>query len=951
MRLCCYRYDLIRKFLADTSPAILALAETHLTQQDADCYYQYDGYNFFRQDRSFATHGGLAFYIKNNFSSLRLDDLCCNTPVLECLAIECRLPPGEAFIVMVLYRTNFRTNTRAESRSAHGVIADLVERAAARTPNVVVCGDINMPDPAERQELEHELLGLGLAQHVDVPTHVMGNLLDVLFAPAPLVDAVAASATCVATDHFTLSCDLSPRLSSSPGDEGLAARRRFDVGRLNLEKFARSYYSMRGWLNATYDVDAVWRLFVNIIMTCLQASCPLVNGVRSGAKKSKRVALPVAARLHRHQLNKVLAALKNVALTSSERRSLLKWRKKLNKRNKLEVSAARRAAVAEAARQFEQKNGRYFWAQYYKLIGKSSTQAINSCTTDKGRFTGAAEVAGALRDMFATNFVEPDAVRGEHSIAVGGAGSVAALAAAYTPEKMVKICRSIGTAGAQFLIDVPVLKAVIHIIANELSDLLRRCVSAGVFPTIGKRCLVQPVPKDGGGYRPISLIPPMFCYFFETPLFEYLLEYAEKRGVFPSFQYGFRPRMGIDDAVYHLLAAIVRAQSAGFSRFAVIFLDVAKAFDRLPHDAILEALRYYAVPEGVVKLVASWLGGRSAEVINGGARSLPLNLPSGVPQGSKLGPLLFLFALSMACDRAESGGIHAGNTVVYADDSTLFRGVNSADDVRALQAQVNTYVAALGGVGLQVNARKCALMLFDTGCAGDVAVQITIGGVDVLRVEQHKFLGVMLSSDLDFSAHAKYVGKACSGRIYALKHLVSKHLLDKRAQQTLYKSLVVSKASFAMALTKPFLKADSAGLEKLQQRFTKSVLSTRAGPCPLSYSERLDKLRLHRFSNMIDVDSLVYIYRCLLRGDSRNVVASSRCVSHLRRPALIEETKLGKRSPAHFDNLVPHRAPRLFNSFLTRINAKQYIAVTEKKLSVKQFRNLCYSILGSNAGE
>lgn len=236
--------------------------------------------------------------------------------------------------------------------------------------------------------------------------------------------------------------------------------------------------------------------------------------------------------------------------------------------------------------------------------------------------------------------------------------------------------------------------------------------------------------------------------------------------------------MGCDNAVFHLLSEIAKAQRNGFSYFCVIFLDLLKAFDRVSHLTIVSALYDYGVPEFLIRTIASWLTGRTAVVSNRGVISEEMDVVSGVPQGSKLGPLLFLYAFSHAIARC---GFSAGDLDLFADDSNVMGAVNTVPDVLEIQLKLNRFCLARSRVDLAINASKCACMIFRTGVKPrpDIAINFTIAGTPVAVVPHFEFLGVQIDGELEFSHHCAEVAKRCRTSIYFIRRMVKERTIDK----------------------------------------------------------------------------------------------------------------------------------------------------------------------------
>ena len=508
---------------------------------------------------------------------------------------------------------------------------------------------------------------------------------------------------------------------------------------------------------------------------------------------------------------------------------------------------------------------------------------------------------------------------------------------AFSPNALVKIVPSSSCVCAQYFINGKMLKEIIVFIADELSFLFRLILSDQAFPDAGKHAYIEPINKSATEKRPVTINSPLFSAVFKTPFYDFLYELAMQNNIFPSFQFGFQKKMGCGNAIFHALSKISAAQSKNNTFFCAIFLDLAKAFDRLPHSAIIEALYHYDVPDFVVRIIASWLTGRTAVVSNGGVFSKEMDVVSGVPQGSKLGPLLFLYSLSFC---VSSYGFTSENCCTFADDSTVMGPVSVPADVCHLQSLLDRYIVALDKVGLKVNPAKCAFVVFPTGRGADIDIAFSIDGVPIPALQHVKFLGVHLDSELEFSHHCEEMVKGCGKSIYNIKRLIKDRTIDLPTAEVLFKAKVLGKIQYGLAFTRPFFERDVNLLENVQRRFTKFF-------CPVkdfSYEQRLDKLSWPSIAALSDVQLLMYLYRCYVNHDDRNVSYAAGNVYNTRARKLFEPARLGLARKEHFACLAPYYGFDLFYELINSsyVNDADFGLILERKLPIVTFQKICH---------
>jgi len=307
-------------------------------------------------------------------------------------------------------------------------------------------------------------------------------------------------------------------------------------------------------------------------------------------------------------------------------------------------------------------------------------------------------------------------------------------------------------------IPVTILKASIIRIAEPISQLINYSFITGNFPDPLKIAKVSPIFKTGektcaANYRPISILPS-FSKIFEKAVFNRFTVFLERNNILIKNQYGFRQNHSTYMAILEMYDKISAAIDDG--EFAVgIFLDLSKAFDTLDHDILIAKLDYYGVRGVALDWFKSYLHCRKQYVLLNGQSSTMSSVVCGVPQGSILGPLLFILYINDIVNCSDI--LHF---ILFADDTNLFY---SHKDLAELFLIVNWELSKLSewfrANKLSLNAIKSNFILFGhkrmpQNCAD---VNLFLDGNRLERVTSTKFLGVFLDEKLKWTQHLNHV--------------------------------------------------------------------------------------------------------------------------------------------------------------------------------------------------
>ena len=327
-------------------------------------------------------------------------------------------------------------------------------------------------------------------------------------------------------------------------------------------------------------------------------------------------------------------------------------------------------------------------------------------------------------------------------------------------------------------------------IADCLSTIINKSFYQGTVPDLLKIAKVCPIHKKGdksdvSNYRPISILP-CFSKIYEKLVHNRLVNYFDKYSVLSNNQYGFRTNYSTYMAVINMTDKISEAMDRSYYSIGV-FVDLSKAFDTLDHGILLAKLAHYGIRGTEQKWFKSYLENRTQYVTFNGTESSRLPLKCGVPQGSILGPILFILYINDI--------IHVSNIlnlILFADDTNIFM---THKNLKSLINLVNQELIRLNcwfiANKLSLNINKTNFIIFTNKKYNkdEIKNAISFDGKFINPVASTKFLGVHIDERLSWSTHIHEVSNKISKSCGILSKL--KWRLPSQILLTIYNSLIL----------------------------------------------------------------------------------------------------------------------------------------------------------------
>ena len=374
----------------------------------------------------------------------------------------------------------------------------------------------------------------------------------------------------------------------------------------------------------------------------------------------------------------------------------------------------------------------------------------------------------------------------------------------FEVDEVERVLLSLDTSSASGSCDIDtcVLVACIDQLKIPLTDLFNLCLISGVIPDEWKIAHVTPVYKGSGtksdldNYRPISIISPI-AKVFEKLLAERIQNHFESNGLLTENQYSFRKGLSCELALNTLIDSW--KEQLDQKNFVIsIFLDLSKAFDTIDHNILLRKLEFYNFNKEALLLIKNYLSNRSAVIKLNGSLSKKQEIKVGLPQGSILGPLLFIIFVNDLCHLQISSDLN-----LFADDITGSAAGKTVDDVlKLLTIDLIVICEWLKHNRLVINWKKTHAILFNFNTKHHIHdyrhCELFFDGIKIEFLENTKMLGVIIDHNLDFKEHIRQTCNKVNGKTKQLQK--SAFMFTMNFKTTLFKSFIQSKFDYCSTL-------------------------------------------------------------------------------------------------------------------------------------------------------
>lgn len=820
--------------LSTNSDSFVVICETWLDSAFSEnSFSPIDTHLVVRSDRSNSPHGGVLIAIPKVFHFQKIH--ASSNDFFESIWLDIFFKNTKLFRISCFYRTPSTNDHRVSTIS----ICDEFRQFSNSNMPTYIFGDFNYPEiswvnfqtlSGHSEAFYNSILELGLLQKVDKPTHIFGNMLDLIFVNAyDLIGYCFVNGSFSTSDHFIIQGKLGPFQLKL--EKSIIKFKNFR--KTDLSQFG-SFLDNTDWENVLNgdSIESIWLNFKNICHESIKKFVPVCTFNSKILNWSKNT-------INAHKKQKALHK---------------KWKISRNPaHHKLWLSSA---TIARRLKRsdlicFEEKilnsnNERRFWSYLkHKLSPKSEIPLLNH---NGAQIVDDYDKAILLNEYFVSVMTVDNNVHVNSSdpgIYLSDIDFSPDIVLKHLKKLKNKVSAGIDQIPQSLLFDLP------NSFAKPLSIIFTKCFDLGLLPSEWKTAKIFPKHKKGNknlitNYRPISNLCAV-SKVFESIIAEVLILYLIHNNFLNKNQHGFRKMRSTVTQLLEIMVSWINAIVSG-KNIDVFYIDLAKAFDTVSHQKLLQILKNMGIRGKLLKWFESYLTNRTQVVVIENSISPPIMVTSGVPQGSILGPILFLMYTNNLDDF-----LFFMSHKLFADDAKMWYSYQSFN-VNPIQIDLNNLQGWSEYMQMQIASEKCSLMHIGKN---NPCRSYTICDNDVPIVDSFNDLGVHFTNTLSFSNHCEKTAKKGFNLVWLIHR--SFHFKKPNFLSKIFCSYVRPILEYASEIWNPHLLKDIIILERVQKLFTRLI----PGFQRFTYVERLEKLKMKTLEERRLIKDLILLFKMI----------------------------------------------------------------------------------------
>lgn len=816
----------------------MAITETWLNPNILDNEIEISGMSLFRHDRE-RRGGGVALYCAKQLDCRELtDEYLILEDTLWCTV---RMQTGDVCVVGVIYRSP--SSDESHNSRLFEVIRLVASKYKAR---ILIMGDFNLPNLLRKQvhpvdSIESTfcdlLLDAPLYNCIVSNTRYRGDdipsTLDlVLTSEENVTDNILYETPLGLSDHIVLIfeyiCDAK---RASDGHKMLR--------KINMAELSSNLQGISDWNLECADVTQQWINFSQ------KLNFEIERHSHYTPKRDRRVCKFKIRSRTRKWIKTRNAAWANHRLNTTAD-SWEVYRLLRNKVNKL-VLDDRQKYQAGLMSQME-RNPKVL----YQFVNSHSAvkPGVSALANSNGMTTTASETAEVLAKFYSTVFCPRECV--SISIEPQTPPIVPLNDVTVSPHLVLAQLLALNTRKSPGADEITpyLLRHCAQPLCIPLTFMFNQSLSHSVVPPGWKCGIISPIFKSGkrsqvSNYRPVTLLP-VISKVLERLIVNRIVDHFENNKLYATEQHGFRKNHSCLSNLLLTLNDWTEVVDRG-STIHVCYIDISKAFDRVNHSILVQKLEQYGVGGNLLKWLKNYLNDRTVQVRVDGALSMPIQVTSGVPQGSVLGPILFLIYAN------DIPRLIQCKIILFADDMKIWTTVNTTEDCERLQKDLDALHDWSLRNRLPFNFDKCKTINIGKTFPFDY----TLGPHQLVWATQERDLGVWIANNLKTSKQCTESYRKTSKKLALLKRIFGR--FTKQTFPRLINTYIRPSMEYCVQAWSPWLQKDIFLMQRIYHRATKLVIGLQHHP----YDVRIRKLNLFDFRYRQIRGDLILAYKIL----------------------------------------------------------------------------------------
>ena len=930
----------LKSRVRDQNPHIILVSEVkpkRFKRKLTAIEYAIEGYHLETLNLDKEEGRGLCTYIRNG---LEVKEYKFDAKLQEYNAFTVQVNKDEVLLIVNVYRSG--SSDEENCNALNNLLLEISKNTDFNY--VALAGDINYKDidwevgtckgsiTCKEFKFMEAVKDAFFKQHIDKPTRGRGSdkpsTLDLFITrDDDVLDDIIINSPLGKSDHAVIIVKFKCNFETVK-----KTKTKYLYDKANFEKM-RDMLSINweeelGLDDQNSDVNCMWDKFRNKVKQaedeCIPRKTVCTNGNNKPAKHTTK--------LDRKSMSKIKRKdrLWEQYCKTRDGRVYLDYCKSRNQVRNL-TRKAKKIVERDICRQAKSNPKKFWWYVGSKTKKKVTIPDLLIEDEDEPRYTrNDQEKANVLNDKFASvfNHDEPLYTR------VIPDKTFVKIVDIKIDEEMVKkklLDLKIGKSPGPDGMHPRVLKEITLAIVKPLTLIYKESLKVGQLPDDWKSANIAAIYKKGSrhialNYRPVSLTC-IACKMLESILRDHIIKHMKKHKLFSSKQFGFISGRSTTLQLLRVLDEWTSILDRG-SAVDVIYFDFMKAFDKVPHERLIMKLRSYGVDGALLQWIRAFLTDRKQRVVINGTQSDWVNVTSGVPQGSVLGPLLFVVYINDLPDVIDN----QSSLYMFADDTKLFREITTVQDNDTLQIDIDEMNDWSLEWQMFYHPDKCHVMKLGTRAASelrDMFVPYELGGHALDVVTSETDLGVTIDCGLTFEKHV--AGKCTkANQLLGIIRRTFMHI-DRQMFLNLYKAMVRPHLEYANQVWSNRSKKHVEMVEKVQMRATKLVPGKIGNE--EDYEKRLKMLKLPTLCYRRLRGGIIELYKILtgkydpdvcegfidLRGESNTRGSSLKIFKH--RPRL----DVRKYS-------FPHRIVDIWNDIPEKVINASTVVIFESRL-------------------